>query len=97
VSATAERLQDAWQDATGTLPGVAAVRMGDGISEHTFYVSLPGERLELAHRLLQRHAFLYGIEAAVRLVAGQRRGLFGMRQLLGLTGAGVRPIHGNQS
>lgn len=80
-SATAHALQHAWEGGAGSPAHMTSVRVGDGISEHTLFATLPGERLELTHRLLDQKAFLAGVRLAITKVVQEQHGLFDMRDL----------------
>ncbi len=64
--------------------GVAAVRAGDSVGEHTVYVAGPGERIELVHRASDRSIFGRGAAAAAHWTRGRPPGLYGMTDVLGL-------------
>ncbi|MFW5835139.1 MAG: 4-hydroxy-tetrahydrodipicolinate reductase [Pseudomonadota bacterium] len=66
--------------------GVAAVRAGDSVGEHTVYVAGPGERIELVHRASDRTIFGRGAVQAARWTAGRPAGLYTMAHVLGLRG-----------
>ncbi|TVQ34469.1 MAG: 4-hydroxy-tetrahydrodipicolinate reductase [Geminicoccaceae bacterium] len=66
--------------------GVAAVRAGESVGEHTVYVAGPGERLELVHRASNRSIFGRGAVAAARWTHGRPPGRYGMADVLGLRG-----------
>jgi 4-hydroxy-tetrahydrodipicolinate reductase len=64
--------------------GVAALRGGDAVGEHTVYFAGPGERLELVHRASDRSIFGRGAVAAARWTRGRAPGLYSMVDVLGL-------------
>lgn len=64
--------------------GVAAVRGGDVVGEHTVLLLGSGERVELTHRATQREVFAAGALRAARWLAGRPPGLYGMGDVLGL-------------
>src|SRR5690606_26263557 len=64
--------------------GVAAVRGGDSIGEHTLMFFADGERLELTHRAFDRAIFARGALRAARWVADQAPGLYTMADVIGL-------------
>jgi 4-hydroxy-tetrahydrodipicolinate reductase len=64
--------------------GVAAVRGGDSIGEHTLMFFADGERLELTHRAFDRAIFARGALRAARWVADRSPGLYTMVDVLGL-------------
>ncbi len=66
--------------------GVAAVRAGESVGEHTVYVAGPGERLELVHRASDRTIFGRGAVQAAQWTRGRSPGLYGMADVLGLRG-----------
>ncbi len=67
----------------GTI-GFAAVRGGDIVGDHTAMFAGTGERIEITHRAGSRMPYALGSMRAARFVAGQPRGLFDMRDVLGL-------------
>ncbi len=64
--------------------GIAALRGGDVVGEHTAFLLMPGERLELTHRAGDRGIFARGAIAAARWLAGRPPGLYDMEDVLGL-------------
>lgn len=74
---------------TGARPadaiGFATVRAGDIVGDHTVLFAGAGERLELTHRAHSRANFAEGALRAVRFLAGQKRGLYSMQDVLGFS------------
>lgn len=68
--------------------GMAVVRAGDIVGEHTVIFGGIGERLEVIHRVHSRDNFARGAVKAALWVAGQREGLYDMQDVLGLRGNG---------
>jgi 4-hydroxy-tetrahydrodipicolinate reductase len=64
--------------------GLAVLRGGDVVGEHTVALLGEGERLELTHRAHSRDTFARGALRAARFVAGARPGLYTMQDVLGL-------------
>lgn len=64
--------------------GFASVRGGDIVGEHTVLFAGLGERIEITHRASSRATYAQGSLRAVRFLAGQDKGLFDMRDVLGL-------------
>jgi 4-hydroxy-tetrahydrodipicolinate reductase len=64
--------------------GVASVRGGDVIGEHTAYFFGAAERLEISHRATSRAIFATGALRAAAWVAGQEPGRYDMLDVLGL-------------
>lgn len=62
--------------------GLSAVRGGDVVGEHTVYLFVDGERVELTHRVADRGIFARGALRAARFLAGARPGLYGMKDVL---------------
>ncbi len=62
--------------------GVLAVRGGDVVGEHTVYLFVEGERVELSHRVSDRGVFARGALRAARFLAGARPGLYTMQDVL---------------
>jgi 4-hydroxy-tetrahydrodipicolinate reductase len=65
--------------------GFATVRGGDVVGDHVVIFAGEGERLELAHRAGSRRIFALGALRAARWVVAQKPGLYGMKDVLGLT------------
>jgi 4-hydroxy-tetrahydrodipicolinate reductase len=66
--------------------GVAAIRGGDSVGEHTLMFLADGERLELTHRAFDRAIFARGALRAARWVVDRPPGLYTMADVLGLAG-----------
>jgi 4-hydroxy-tetrahydrodipicolinate reductase len=66
--------------------GFATLRGGDVAGDHTVIFAGDGERLELTHRASNRRVFARGALRAARWVVGKKPGLYGMRDVLGLSG-----------
>jgi 4-hydroxy-tetrahydrodipicolinate reductase len=64
--------------------GIAALRSGDVVGEHTVSFGALGERLELTHRAQSRDNFARGALRAARFIATARPGLYSMQDVLGL-------------
>ena len=68
--------------------GVASLRAGDIVGDHTVIFAGTGERLELTHRTHSRDALASGALAAIRFVSRASPGIHTMKDVL-LAGAGV--------
>jgi len=64
--------------------GMAALRSGDVVGEHTVTFGSLGERLELTHRAHSRDNFARGALRGARFIATARPGLYSMQDVLGL-------------
>jgi 4-hydroxy-tetrahydrodipicolinate reductase len=64
--------------------GMAALRSGDVVGEHTVSFGALGERLELTHRAQSRDNFARGALRAARFIASAGPGLYSMQDVLGL-------------
>lgn len=64
--------------------GVATVRGGDVVGEHTASFFGPGERIEISHRASSRGIFAAGALRAAAWVVGQPPGRYDMLDVLGL-------------
>jgi 4-hydroxy-tetrahydrodipicolinate reductase len=64
--------------------GIAALRSGDVVGEHTVSFGSLGERLELTHRAHSRDNFARGALRAARFIATVKPGLYSMQHVLGL-------------
>ncbi|HXG51184.1 MAG TPA: 4-hydroxy-tetrahydrodipicolinate reductase [candidate division Zixibacteria bacterium] len=61
-----------------------SVRAGDIAGEHTVIFGGIGERLELTHRAHSRDTFARGAIRAAQWLVRQKKGLYGMRDMLGV-------------
>ena len=64
--------------------GFATVRGGDVVGDHTVLFAGIGERIEITHKSSSRATYAQGSLRAVRFLANQPHGLFGMDDVLGL-------------
>jgi 4-hydroxy-tetrahydrodipicolinate reductase len=64
--------------------GFATVRGGDIVGDHTVLFAGTGERIEITHKSSSRVIYAQGSLRAARFLAGQRKGLFNMNDVLGL-------------
>ncbi|MCC5879460.1 MAG: 4-hydroxy-tetrahydrodipicolinate reductase [Idiomarina sp.] len=64
--------------------GFATLRAGDIVGEHTVYLVLGSERLELTHRVAQRKTFAEGALNAALWLSSKNRGFYTMKHVLGL-------------
>jgi 4-hydroxy-tetrahydrodipicolinate reductase len=64
--------------------GFATLRGGDNAGEHRVIFATEGEQLELVHRATSRQVFARGAVKAAQFLAGQKPGLYGMKDVLGL-------------
>ncbi len=64
--------------------GFATVRGGDIVGDHTVLFAGTGERIEITHRSSSRVTYAHGALRACRFLAAHERGLFDMRDVLGL-------------
>ena len=64
--------------------GFAALRGGDAVGDHQVIFAGIGERLELMHRATNRAIYAKGAVRAACWLIGQRPGLYGMKEVLGL-------------
>jgi len=67
--------------------GMHALRMGDVVGEHRVLFSGRGETVELRHQATSRDAFARGALRAARFAAGAKSGLYGMDEVLSLSGS----------
>ncbi len=65
--------------------GIHALRGGDVVGEHTVWLALDGERLQLGHAASDRTTFARGAVRAAAWVAGRAPGRYSMGDVLGLT------------
>jgi 4-hydroxy-tetrahydrodipicolinate reductase len=66
--------------------GMASLRGGSVVGDHTVILAGDGERIELSHRAEDRAIFARGALKAVQWGQGKGPGLFSMRDVLGLDG-----------
>lgn len=66
--------------------GFASLRGGDVVGDHTVVFAGSGERIELTHKAASREIFANGAVRAARWTGGQPAGLYGMKDVLGLSG-----------
>jgi 4-hydroxy-tetrahydrodipicolinate reductase len=66
--------------------GFACVRGGDIVGDHTVLFAGTGERIEITHRSASRATYAQGSLQAARFLANKASGLYGMDQVLGLSG-----------
>lgn len=64
--------------------GIASMRGGGSVGEHSVYLLHDDERIELSHRAFDRSVFARGVLRAARWVKDQPPGLYDMRDVLGL-------------
>lgn len=64
--------------------GFSVARGGDVVGDHTAYFYAEGERIELTHKATNRALFAKGAIRAALWAAGQKPGLYSMRDVLDL-------------
>ncbi len=64
--------------------GFSSIRATDILGEHEVWFALPGERVQIMHRISDRMIFARGAVRAARWVVGKPPGLYGMSDVLGL-------------
>lgn len=62
--------------------GIASLRLGDVVGEHTVTFAGPGERIELTHRATSRDVFAIGALRAAQWLKGRAPGLYTMDDVL---------------
>jgi 4-hydroxy-tetrahydrodipicolinate reductase len=62
--------------------GIASLRAGDIVGDHTVLFAGPGERIELTHRAHSRDAFASGVLSSIRFVSKAEPGIYSMRDVL---------------
>ncbi len=67
--------------------GIASVRAGDIVGEHTVLFAGEGERVELTHRATDRTIFARGALRAARWIAAQPPGLYTLADVIGRSSA----------
>jgi 4-hydroxy-tetrahydrodipicolinate reductase len=65
--------------------GFSVFRGGDVVGDHTVTFAGLGERIELTHRASDRKSFARGGIKAAQWLAGQKPGLYSMKDVLGLS------------
>lgn len=63
---------------------LGSIRTGDVVGEHTVYLSLPGERIEITHKALNRDIFARGALRVAAWLKNQPNGFYGMGDMLGM-------------
>ena len=63
---------------------VHSVRAGDIVGEHTVFLALKGERIEIKHVAESRDCFAYGTLAAVKFLLGKKAGWYTMEDVVNL-------------
>ncbi len=64
--------------------GIASLRAGDIVGEHTVIFAADGERVEITHRAGDRSGFAQGALRAAEWLIGRPAGLYGMQDVLGM-------------
>ena len=64
--------------------GFSTIRGGDIVGDHTVLFAGTGERIEITHKSSSRATYAQGSLRAAHFLAGQRKGLFDMFDVLGL-------------
>jgi 4-hydroxy-tetrahydrodipicolinate reductase len=67
--------------------GFASIRGGDIVGDHKVLFAGTGERIEITHKSSSRETYAQGSLRAVRFLAGRKKGLFDMFDVLGLNTA----------
>jgi 4-hydroxy-tetrahydrodipicolinate reductase len=67
----------------GTI-GFSSIRGGDVVGDHTVLFAGNGERIEITHKSASRSTYAEGSLRAVRFLAGKKKGLFDMFDVLSL-------------
>ena len=65
--------------------GLAALRGGDVVGDHTVIFAADGERIEIGHRASSREIYARGAIKAAAWAANREPGFYGMADVLGLT------------
>jgi 4-hydroxy-tetrahydrodipicolinate reductase len=66
--------------------GFSAIRGGDIVGDHTVLFAGIGERIEITHKASTREGYAQGALRAVRFLAGKKKGMYDMFDVLGLNG-----------
>ncbi len=64
--------------------GFSSIRGGDIVGDHTVLFAGTGERIEITHKSASRSTYAEGSLRAVRFLAGRKKGMFDMFDVLGL-------------
>jgi 4-hydroxy-tetrahydrodipicolinate reductase len=64
--------------------GISSLRGGDVVGDHTVIFAGEGERIELTHKASSRKTFARGALRAAHFLRSRERGLFSMKEVLGL-------------
>jgi 4-hydroxy-tetrahydrodipicolinate reductase len=68
----------------GATIGFSSIRGGDIVGDHTVLFAGTGERIEISHKAASRVSYAEGALRAVRFLAGRKKGLFDMFDVLQL-------------
>jgi len=66
--------------------GIASLRAGDVVGEHTVLFAGLGERIELTHRAQSRDAFVSGVLSSIRFVSKAKPGVYSVMDVLRSSG-----------
>lgn len=85
-SGTALRMQSVLNESLRTTVPVPVTsdRIGDVMGEHVVTFKMPGEQLEINHKVISRDVFAHGSLAAAKWLVNQVSGLYDMQDVLGL-------------
>ncbi len=83
-SGTAKKMQEVISAAGSSNPPVHSVRLGDIVGDHTVIFCGNSERIEIKHQAHTRDLFALGALKAAKWAAGQKPGLYSMKDVLGL-------------
>jgi 4-hydroxy-tetrahydrodipicolinate reductase len=68
----------------GTI-GFSVLRAGDIVGDHTVFLALNGERIEISHKSSSRATYAQGAIRAAKFLVGKKSGLYSMADVLGLS------------
>ncbi len=83
-SGTAKKMQEVIAASGLSNPPAHSVRLGDIVGDHTVIFCGNSERIEIKHQAHTRDLFALGALKAAKWVAGQKPGLYSMKDVLGL-------------
>jgi 4-hydroxy-tetrahydrodipicolinate reductase len=83
-SGTAKKLAEIIKEVRSKRQNISihSIRAGDIVGEHNVMFISNGEQIELIHRATSRNAFASGVAKAIRFIANQKPGLYGMEDLI---------------
>jgi 4-hydroxy-tetrahydrodipicolinate reductase len=64
--------------------GISSIRLSDVVGDHSIIFGGPGERIEFIHKSSSRKTYASGALRAVKFIAQKKKGLYTMKDMLGI-------------